>query len=36
MSREDLEMEFDRILFRVMGLGDLPEVEDLIRRAAES
>ena len=34
--QEDLEMEFDRILFRVMGLGDLPEVEDLIRRAAGS
>jgi hypothetical protein len=30
---ENIEEELDRVLFRVMNLGQLPEVEDALRRA---
>lgn len=30
---EDLETEIDQILFRVMGIGGLTEIEDTLRRA---
>jgi len=30
---EDIEGEIDRILFKVMGIGDLAEIEDSLRRA---
>jgi len=32
-AMEDLEGDLDRLLFRVMSLGRLPEVEDALRRA---
>jgi hypothetical protein len=30
---DDLEADIDRLLFKVMGLGDLTEIEDTLRRA---
>ena len=30
---EGLEAEIDRLLFQVMGIGDLTEIEDSLRRA---
>src|SRR5262249_1953698 len=28
----DLEVEIDRLVFKVMGIGNLPEIEDSLRR----
>jgi len=30
---EDLESEIDRLIFRIMGMEELPEVEEALRRA---
>ena len=28
----DLEVEIDRLVFKVMGIGNLPEIEDSLRQ----
>ena len=33
IALENLEAEIDRLLFQVMGIGDLPEVEQTLRQA---
>jgi len=33
MALEDIEAEIDRLLFKVMGIGDLTAIEDSLRRA---